>query len=80
MVQIFIMVENYNRYVSLRISEQARERLNTIVEELRAKPPVPEAGRATVASVASAALIEGLAVLAKRHGLNGSATPGDGER
>lgn len=68
------MARKANKNLSIRITDRARERLDSLVNQLRERPPVPELGRATIGSVISAAVMEGLEVLAERYGLNGNSS------
>jgi hypothetical protein len=55
-------------FISFRCTPETREKLKAAVAALQANPP-DTWGRATTATVAESALLEGLAVLVKRHGL-----------
>ena len=59
-----------NNIMSIYITEKARDRLDQVIKKLKNDPPVPELGSPTIKSIVSAAIIEGLDVLAARYGLD----------
>ena len=58
-----------NNIMAIYITEKARGRLDQVIAKLKNDPPVPELGCPTIKSIVSAAIIEGLDVLAARYGL-----------
>jgi len=59
-----------NEVMAIRLTSEARTKLDSVIGHLKNHPPAIELGRPTIKSVISAAVIEGLDVLAARYGLD----------
>lgn len=68
------MDEKHNKNMSVRLTDEARAKIDRTVAALREKPPVAGFGRATIGSVVSAAIIEGIDVLMAKYGIDNAET------